>query len=271
MSRPRTVLIVDDEPLARDRLRDLLERRDDVTVVGASASGEAAVRDVARLRPEIVLLDVQMPGMDGFDVVEALADTVDDARMPFIIFVTAHEEYAVRAFEVSAIDYLRKPASPARLDQAVGRAIDRLELGELVAQFRDGEGERVRSTVSTLRSAAEAPAPYASRFVVRRGEDLQFVKPDEIDWIDAAENYVRLHVRGTAYLLRSPIGAFEKRLDPNRFVRIHRSAIVNLDRVQKIEPFAHGEYIVVTPDGVRLRSSRAHSARLRALVRTGIG
>ena len=271
MAGPRTVLVVDDEPLARDRLRDLLAQRHDVTVVGASASGDAAVRDIARFKPEIVLLDVQMPGMDGFDVVEALADTLDDSRMPFIVFVTAYEEYAVRAFEVSAVDYLRKPVSRARLDQAVSRAIDRLELGELVAEFRDGEGERARSTVSALRSAAETPVPFASRFVVRRGEELRFVKPDEIDWIDAAENYVRLHVRGTAYLLRSPIGAFERRLDPSRFVRIHRSAIVNLDRIRKIEPFSHGEYIVVTADGMRLRSSRAHSGRLRALVRTGIG
>lgn len=264
-------MIVDDEPLARDRLRDLLALRDDIIVVGAAASGDEAVRAVAQLKPDIVLLDVQMPGMDGFDVVEALADVLDDSRMPFIVFVTAHDEYAVRAFEVSAVDYVRKPVSRARLDQALSRAIDRLELGDLVEEFRDGEGERARSTVSALRLAAETPVPYASRFVVRRGEELRFVKPDEIDWIDAAANYVRLHVRGTAYLLRSPISAFERRLDPSRFVRIHRSAIVNLDRIQKIEPFSHGEYIVVTADGIRLRSSRAHSARFRALVRTGIG
>lgn len=276
MSSAKTVLIVDDEPLARDRLRDLVAARDDVTVVGDAASGEAAVRDVARLAPEIILLDVQMPGMDGFDVVEALADLTDESRMPFIIFVTAYEGYAVRAFEVSAIDYLRKPVSRARLDEALDRAIDRIELTELAAASTTDAStadaaDRARATVDALRRAAQTPASYPSRFVVRRGDQLQFITPDDIDWIDAAGNYVRLHVRGAACMLRTPLGAFEGRLDPQRFVRVHRSAIVNLDRVRKIEPFAHGEYVLLMSDGVRLRSSRAHSARLRAIVRTGIG
>ncbi|HSQ31177.1 MAG TPA: LytTR family DNA-binding domain-containing protein, partial [Gemmatimonadaceae bacterium] len=147
------------------------------------------------------------------------------------------------------------PVSRARLAKALERAIRQLDQ-------RDG--------AKAAGQLARPPAP-ASRFAVSRGDVTQLVRPDEIDWIDAAGNYVRLHVRGAAFMLRSPISDFEAKLDPRRFVRIHRSTIVNLDRVTKIEPFTHGEYVVVTADGTRLRSSRAHSARLRTMLRSGIG
>jgi len=274
MSPRRRVLIVDDEPLACSRLRDLLAERDDVVVVGESAGGQAAVVDAARLEPEILLLDVQMPVMNGFDVVDAITDIANGSRAPVVIFVTAYDEYAVRAFDAMALDYLRKPVSRARLDAAVSRAIAQLDLRELAESATASvlaDGTDARNAVSILRRSTQSDAGYATRFAVRRGDAVQFLKPAEIYWIDAAENYVRVHAGGTAYLLRSPIGAFEARLDPRHFMRIHRSAIVNLDHVQRIEPFTHGEFVVVLADGTRLRSSRAYSERLRALVRTGVG
>lgn len=251
----RRVLVVDDERLARGRLVDLLAEFDDVVLAGESDSGRAATADTLELTPDIVLLDVKMPGLDGFGVVEALEKSLAPDALPIIIFVTAFDEYAIQAFEASALDYVQKPVSRARLAKALERAIRQLDQ-------RDGARAAGRT--------ARPPAP-ATRFAVSRGDVTQLVRPDEIDWIDAAGNYVRLHVRGTVFMLRSPIGDFEAKLDPRRFLRIHRSTIVNLDRVTKIEPFTHGEHVVVTADGARLRSSRAHSARLRTLLRSGIG
>lgn len=273
MTPPRRVLIVDDEPLARSRLRDLLAERDDVVVVGESANGQAAVVDTARLDADILLLDVQMPAMNGFDVVDAIADTAQEFRGPIVIFVTAYDHYAVQAFDAMALDYLRKPVSRVRLDAALDRAIDQLELRERAAVAGNpdiADDAESRATMTALRQRTQSEA-YATRFAVRRGDEVRFLKPAEIDWVDAAENYVRVHVGGAAYLLRTPIGAFETRLDPRQFMRVHRSAIVNLDRVQRIEPFTHGEFVLILTDGTRLRSSRAYSERLRRLVRNGVG
>lgn len=251
----RRVLVVDDERLARERLVDLLAEFDDMVLAGESDSGRAAIAAALELRPDIVLLDVKMPGLDGFGVVEALDKSFAADALPIIIFVTAFDEYAIQAFEASALDYVQKPVSRARLAKALERAVRQLDQ-------RDGARAAGQPT--------RPPTP-ATRFAVSRGDVTQLVRPDEIDWIDAAGNYVRLHVRGAAFMLRSPISDFEAKLDPRRFLRIHRSTIVNLDRVTKIEPFTHGEYVVVTADGTRLRSSRAHSARLRTLLRSGIG
>ena len=251
----RRVLVVDDERLARERLIDLLAEFDDMVLAGESDSGRAAIAATLELRPDIVLLDVKMPGFDGFGVVESLEKSLAADALPIIIFVTAFDEYAIRAFEASALDYVQKPVSRARLAKALERAVRQLDQ-------RDG--------ARAAGQPARPPTP-ATRFAVSRGDVTQLVRPDEIDWIDAAGNYVRLHVRGAAFMLRSPISDFEAKLDPRRFLRIHRSTIVNLDRVTKIEPFTHGEYVVVTADGTRLRSSRAHSARLRTLLRSGIG
>ncbi len=274
MSTRRRVLIVDDEDLARSRLRDLLAEREDVAVVGESAGGQAAVEDTARLDPEVLLLDVQMPVMNGFDVVDAITDLARGPRGPIVIFVTAYDQYAVRAFDAMALDYLRKPVSPARLDAAMDRAIDQLELRERATSMNGSvfaDGSDVWATTQALREQAQPDAGYASRFAVRRGDLVHFLKPAELDWVDAAENYVRMHAAGTAYLLRCPFGAFAARLDPRQFMRVHRSAIVNLDRVQRIEPFTRGEFVLVLTDGTRLRSSRAYSDRLRQLVRDGVG
>jgi len=274
MPGPRRVLIVDDEPLARGRIRDLLSEREDVMVIGESADGQAAVVDTAQLEPDILLLDVQMPAMDGFEVVDAITDIANGSRAPIVIFVTAYDQYAIRAFDAMALDYLRKPVSRARLDAALGRAIaqlDLLERAERASHSVFGGDRDARETTRALRHTAGTDAGHASRFAVRDKDVVRFVQPSEIDWVDAAENYVRLHAGGKAYLLRSPIGAFEARLDPRHFMRVHRSAIVNLDRVHRIEPFARGEFVLVLTDGTRLRSSRAYGARLRQLVRDGVG
>jgi two-component system LytT family response regulator len=261
----RRVLIVDDEKLARERMRQLLGAFDQLVIVGECANGDAAIDAVAALRPDIVFLDVQMPGADGFDVLAALDDRVDVVELPLIIFVTAFDEHATHAFEVAALDYLRKPVSRKRLGLAVSRAVAQLELLDS-ARAADRAPNR---PVAELES--KAADTYATRFAVKRGDVAHFVRPGDIDWIDAAANYVRLHVGGTAYMLRATLADVDSRLDPRQFVRVHRSAIVNLDRLARVEPFTHGEFVVVVAGGTRLRSSRAHSGRLRELLRKGIG
>jgi two-component system LytT family response regulator len=248
----RRVVIVDDEALARDRLRDLVAEQEGYTVVGECDRGDTAVAAIESLAPDIVLLDIQMPGIDGFDVVEAVMDVVPAERMPAVVFVTAYDEYAIRAFEANALDYLQKPVGRARLAQALDRARRQIDLHE------------------ALRSARQAGRRYTTRFAVRRNDVVQFVRAEVIDWIDAAGNYVRLHSSGAVHMLRSTISDLEARLDPQRFLRVHRSAIVNLDRVTRVEPFTHGEYILIIADGARVRSSRAYSGRLRDLVHGGM-
>ena len=261
----RRVLIVDDEALARERMCQLLAAFDQLVIAGECANGTAAIDAVAALNPDIVFLDVQMPRVDGFDVLAALDDRVDVVEMPLIIFVTAFDEYATKAFEVAALDYLRKPVSRRRLGVAVSRAINQLDL-------RDSARAADRAPYQPVAEIEPTTAhTYATRFVVQRGDISHFVRPSEIDWIEAAANYVRLHVAGTAYMVRATMADVDSRLDPRQFVRVHRSAIVNLDRLVRVEPFTHGEYVVVVAGGTRLRSSRAHSGRLRELLRKGVG
>jgi two-component system LytT family response regulator len=185
----RRVLIVDDETLARERMRHLLGAFDQLVIVGECANGDAAIDAVAALRPDIVFLDVQMPGADGFDVLAALDDRVDVVEMPLIIFVTAFDEYATHAFEVAALDYLRKPVSRKRLGVAVSRAVTQLEL---LDSARAADRDPNRPVAELDPKAADT---YATRFVVKRGDVAHFVRPGDIDWIDAAANYVRLQCR----------------------------------------------------------------------------
>lgn len=246
-------VIVDDEPLPRERIATLFAGHPEVEIVAECADGAEAVRVIAELKPDLIFLDIQMPGLDGFEVLEA----VDNERLPAVIFVTAFEEYAVRAFEVSAIDYLLKPIDPARFDQALGRAMERMSIG----------GQSSGDLLAFL-ARWRAQRGFASRFVVRSGGKLTFVRPHEVDWIDAAGNYVRLHSGGRQHLIRETMKSVEARLDPDVFVRVHRSAIVNIDRVASLEPYFHGEYVVLMKDGSKLTSSRSHSARLRALLKS---
>ena len=255
MTRPDRVrvVIVDDEPLPRERIATLLAGHPEVEVVAECADGAEAVRVISETRPGLLFLDIQMPELDGFEVLEA----IESDRLPAVIFVTAFDEYAVRAFEVSAIDYLLKPIDPTRFDQALSRAMERMAIGS------ESGGELL-----AFLSRWRAQRGFAARFVVRSGGRLTFLRPDEVDWIDAAGNYVRLHSAGRQHLIRETMKSVEARLDPDVFVRVHRSAIVNLDRVASLEPYFHGEYVVLLKDGSKLTSSRSHSARLRALLKS---
>jgi two-component system LytT family response regulator len=242
-ARIRT-LIVDDEPLARRGLRARLDRRVDVEIVGECASGRAAVDAIRTLAPDLVLLDVQMPGIDGFGVVDA----VGADAMPVVVFVTAHDEHALRAFESHALDYVLKPIAAARLDQALDRAARR------VAE------RRARAAAGGSASAA-APLDH---FLVRRGSRVVVVPTDAVDWIEADGDYVRLHAGPERHLLRETMGRLETQLDRGRFVRIHRSLIVNVERIAELHPQPNREYVVVLRDGTRLKLSRSYRDRLDA-------
>jgi two-component system LytT family response regulator len=243
----RTV-IVDDEPLARQRLRRLLEADPDVAVLGECGDGEQAVGDLRRLRPDLVFLDVQMPGLDGFDVLRALGG---DAP-PAVVFVTAHDRYALKAFEVHALDYLLKPFDKPRFAAALERAKAQVRQGSAAAL-----SERLRELLQNV------PGRHGpERLMVKSGGRIYFVRVEEIDWVEAAGNYVRLHVGGEEHLLRESLTALERKLDPARFVRVHRSAVVNLERIRELQPAFHGDYVIILRDGTELALSRGCRDRL---------
>ncbi len=249
MQKIRT-LIVDDEPMARERVLALLNQQPDIEVVGECADGAQAVSAIERLSPELVFLDVQIPVMDAFGVIRA----VTPQRMPMVVFTTAYDEYALRAFEVHALDYLLKPFDGPRFLRTLERARDRLD------RQRAGDlGKRLLAMVHDLKPE---PAAQADRLVVKSGGRIHFLRVDEIDWIDAAGNYVRLHVRGEAHLFRETMNTIERRLDANRFVRVHRSHIVNIDRIKELLP-GNGEHVVLLRNGVRLTLSRGYRDKLQ--------
>ncbi|MFN8651521.1 MAG: LytTR family DNA-binding domain-containing protein [Gemmatimonadales bacterium] len=238
------VLIVDDEPLVRRGIAALLALEPEVQVLGEARNGSEALTQIRALRPDLVFLDVQMPGLDGLGV---LASLEEDER-PAVVFVTAFDQYAVRAFDLHAVDYLLKPFDDARFRLALGRARDRL---------RRGATDTERASLSALLAELRAP-PGPDRLAVREQGQVVLVPVDEIDWIEAADNYVRLH-RGKQYhLLRESLNHLETTLDPRRFARIHRSAMVNLTRVRALEPVPGGEYDVILTDGRRLTLSRGY-------------
>ena len=264
--RRTRIIIADDEPLARQRIRTLLEDRNDVAIVAEARDGAEAVYMILGERPDVVFLDVKMPELDGFEVVAALeamneGDDADSRPLPAVVFVTAFGEFAVKAFEVRALDYLLKPFDRDRLDRALESASLRRATRSTDGKARSLDPE-LRDLLTMLRSEVRRD----ERFLVRSGHRMYFVAANDVEWADAAGNYVRLHANGRAHLYRDTMKAFESRLDSRRFVRIHRSAIVNIDRVAQIEPYVHGEYVVTMRDGTRLTSSRAHSAGLRALL-----
>jgi two-component system LytT family response regulator len=252
MKKIRT-LVVDDEPLARERLASLLEPLEDVELVGECRDGEEAVIAIHDLTPDLVFLDIQMPGMSGFDVIDA----VGTDKMPLVIFVTAYDQHALRAFQVRALDYLLKPFDRERFTDALQRARKQLE--------RDDSGDIGRRLLALVRDLRRDP-PKADRLVVKSGGRLFFLRTDEIDWVEAAGNYVRLHVGNTSHLLRETMTAMEARLDPEKFVRIHRCRIVNVDRIQEMQPWLNGEYAVVLRTGARLTLSRGYREKLQEKV-----
>jgi two-component system, LytTR family, response regulator len=252
-----TALIVDDEPLARERIRGLLAADSDVVVIGECASGAEAVRAVRANRPDLLFLDVQMPGMDGFETLEAIHAGRGGA-IPAVVFVTAYDQFAVRAFEVHALDYLLKPFDRERFAAAVRRAkanVERAQSGE------------VATRLAALLAGRRPQSPYLRRLVVSGAGRILVVDVADIRWIESEGNYVRLHTSADAYLHRETMKALEARLDPEEFLRIHRSAIVRIDRVKELRPWFHGAYIVVLSDGTELQSSRGFSGRLKAVFR----
>ncbi|MGA2769767.1 MAG: LytTR family DNA-binding domain-containing protein [Bryobacteraceae bacterium] len=249
---PLTMLLVDDEPLAREGLRMLLSGDADVAAIYEAKDGSEAVRAIRDLRPDLVFLDVQMPEMDGFQVVREIGAD----HMPAIVFVTAHDEHAIQAFEINAIDYLLKPVSRERFTRALARAKSRL--GSRPAD------ETSRKIVSLLESLA-APPRYLKRLAVRSAGKTIFVEMKDVDWIEAAENYAQLHVGRSAHLVHVAMNTLEKSLDPEMFLRVHRSAIVNIARIRDLQPASHGEYMLTLTNGVRLQSSRTYNEKLKAL------
>ncbi len=242
-------LIVDDEPLARERIRNLVERDPEVVVAAECRDGQEAIAAIRERAPDLVFLDVQMPEKSGFDVIAE----VDVAVLPVIVFVTAHDDYALRAFEVAALDYLLKPFDEDRFSKTLDRAKTQIR-----SRRPDEFQQRVLSMMEGLRTAPRG----LERLIVKTGGQLVFLKTEEVDWIQAEGNYVRLHVGRASHLVRETIQSLEASLDPARFMRIHRSTIVNLDRVREIQPLVHGEYRVVLTDGTKLSLSRGYRDRL---------
>lgn len=278
------VLIVDDEALARQRVRRLLQNEADVEVVGEAETGREAVAMIRELQPDLVCLDVQMPGLDGFGVLEE----IDGGPVPMVLFITAYDEHAQRAFDVHAVDYVLKPVDAdrfraafdkARKQRANAVAAERLgELLETVRRLADGSAASAGAADLAAGliagagngSAAAVPAAgngrYASRILVKQDGRMFFVKTTEIDWIEADRNYVRLHVGKTAHTIRERISHLEETLDPRLFARIHRSTIVNLNRVREMQQWFSGDYVVILEDGTRLRLSRHYRDRVEKQV-----
>jgi two-component system LytT family response regulator len=243
-------LVVDDEPMARERVLALLRHEQDVEVVGECSDGTQAVAAIQEHSPDLVFLDVQMPGLDGFGVIEAMGAE----KMPTVIFVTAYDEYALRAFEVHALDYLLKPFGRDRFRQTLDHArasLERRRAGDL--------GRRLLALVNDIK-----PEPARlDRLIVKSGGRVFFLRTEEIDWIEAAGNYVRLHLGEESHLFRETMNRMESRLDPKRFARIHRSRIVNTERIKELQPWFNGEYVVVLSNGTRLPLSRGYRDKLQ--------
>jgi two-component system LytT family response regulator len=227
-------VLVDDEPLARAGLRALLGGQPDIEIVAEFDSGVAFLRDAGAIRPDLVFLDVEMPRLSGLDVLEQLHAS---GAQPHVVFVTAFDHYAVRAFEEEALDYVLKPYRADRIARTLARARQQI-----------------------------APAPFLTRVAVKKNSRIHLVKIDDVDWLETAGNYVSLHVGSTEYLYRTTMAAIEPRLDPSRFVRIHRSTIVNVDRVVELQPTFGRELVVLLAGGTRLRLGAPYRERLRGLV-----
>lgn len=238
-------LIIDDEPLARLGVRHLLASQPDICVLAECQNGAQAIRSIRAERPDLVFLDIAMPGASGFDVLEA----VPPEDMPVVVFVTAHDRYALEAFEAHAIDYLLKPVEEARFRVALDRV-----RGILSYRGRSVWPARLQALLSELRS----PPRYRQRLMIRASGRMYFVTMADVDWIEASGNYARLHVGPEHHVLRETLVNLERELDPDRFCRIHRSTIINLDRVHEIHPESRGDQVVVLRNGTRLALSARH-------------
>jgi two-component system LytT family response regulator len=250
------VMVVDDEPLARKGLKKMIAGRAGFDVVAESEDGIQAVEKILELRPDIVFLDIQMPGLDGFGVIDA----VGSDRMPVTVFVTAYDLHAMRAFDVHAVDYLLKPVTAERLDVAMARAV-----ALLGGTGRTAFAKKVEALVGAVRPAGE----NLSRFVIRSVGKVTIVPVEDVDWIEAEGDYVKLHTREKVHLHRETMATLEKSLDPAVFIRIHRSTIVRIARIRELRPMVNGDHIVVLHSGERLSLSRTLREQVFGALRSG--
>ena len=253
-------MIVDDEPLARQSIRLLLQNDPQIELVGEARNGAEAVRAIRKHSPDLLFLDIQMPEMDGFEVLEK----IEADRMPVIVFVTAFDRYALKAFEVHALDYLLKPFSDARFEKALAQA--KAQIGQREISALSQKLLALLEDRDLRRSPQSRSQSYLTRLMVKSAGRVLFLKTDEIDWVEAADYYVKLHVGRKGHLLRETMSELESKLDPEKFVRIHRSTIVNLDRVREMHPLFGGEYGVVLHDGTELKLSRTRREQLQKLI-----
>jgi two-component system LytT family response regulator len=241
-------LIVDDEPLARERVKRFLKDERDIELLGECGNGVDAIKAIREKEPDLVFLDIQMPEKNGFDVIQG----IDGKSLPTIVFVTAYDQYALQAFEVHALDYLLKPFNRERFHRAVARAKEQIE------SRRRGElDERLTSLISSITPERK----YLERLVVKSVGRVFFLKTGEIDWIEASGNYLKLHVGRDSHLIRETMNSIEAKLDPSQFMRIHRSTIVNIDRIKELHPMFSGDYSVILRDGSELALSRNYRER----------
>ena len=250
-------LIVDDEPLAREWLRSALNEDPGIEIIGESGDGFQAVQAIEEKKPDVVFLDVQMPGLDGFGVL----GMIDPAQMPAEVFVTAFDQYALRAFDVHAVDYLMKPVSPERVRDAVERVrthVDKRSSAEL------------KETILRLVEEVRRERQYPEWLLLKNEGKSLFVKVKDIDWIESSRNNVRLHVGSETYVFHETTAGIEAKLDPKRFLRIHRSAIVNSDRIKEMHPWFNGDYSVTLKDGTQLTMSSTYRERLKEFRRAAL-
>lgn len=246
--------IVEDEPLARGKLRGLLAKEPDVEIVGEAGDGKSAVAGIKKAQPDLVFLDVQMPELDGFEVLEKLGAE----NLPCIIFVTAHDQFALKAFEVHAVGYLLKPFDRSRFQKSLQHARE-------VIQSKQG-GRTDQQLAGLLAELSQRPGASAERIAIKTPGRIVLVKTEDIDWIEAADNYVKLHVGKNEHLHRETLTSLESRLDSQKFVRISRSSIVNVDRIREMQPLFHGDYSVILQDGTRLTLSRSQRSKIDLLM-----
>ncbi len=252
-------IIADDEPLAREKIRNLLEEDPDIELIGECADGIETVTAIRNQQPDLVFLDVQMPELDGFGVLKALSDS----DLPTLIFVTAYDQYALRAFEVHALDYLLKPFDRERFQKALQRA------KEHIRKEKSGEvNEKLLTLLEDLKSekSNNHERKYLDRLVIKAGGRVTFLKTEEIDWIEAAGNYIRLYIGKDSHLLRDTMNNIQTKLDPEKFLRIHRSTILKINRIKELQPWYHGEYVVTLENGKQLTSSRSYRHQLSKLL-----
>ena len=245
-------LIVDDEPLARERVKRFLRDEKDIRIIGECGNGADAVKAIRSEQPDLVFLDIQMPEKNGFEVIRSL----DGKQLPTVVFVTAYDQYALQAFDVHALDYLLKPFNRDRFQRAVTRAREQIE-----DRRRGDLDERLTSLIENLRTEKK----YLDRLVVKTVGRVFFLKADEIDWIEAAGNYVRLHVGKESHMIRETMNGIEAKLDPEKFIRIHRSTVVHIDRIKELHPMFSGDYAVMLRDGTELALSRNYRERFLEL------